>query len=326
MRRVLILFCALFAVSVAAFSEQPSFGPRDPGAARQNLSNVDAATGRSALGLGTMAIEASTDYVATDTFTGHTGDASDPHGATLTQTTIVSDSVDGVDVSAHVTDNSDVHGCTAIASASAVADALSAANASDALCVRLDGSRAMTGNLKLGGKWLSNDGGNEGLQVSDGGNVLIGTTSDDGVNKLQVTGGSAFTGDVHQVSGAQISEAGEYCEVFYPGTLAAGATATFTFSIAMNAAFGIESAASGYVNSTNTCLSTWMTTFFLAANTGISGLVQTQTEIGGGELYELTWSWVSANTIQVVLKNTHSATIHENVLRVRILSFRAKYL
>lgn len=72
MRRVLILFGALFAVSVAAFSEQPVFGPRDPGAARQNLSNVDAATGRSALGLGTMATEASTDYVATGTFTGHT--------------------------------------------------------------------------------------------------------------------------------------------------------------------------------------------------------------------------------------------------------------
>lgn len=64
----------------------------------------------------------------------------------------------------------------------------SAANASDALLLRLDGSRAMTGNIRLGGKWLSNDGGNEGLQVSDGGNVLIGTTIDDGTNKLQVNG------------------------------------------------------------------------------------------------------------------------------------------
>lgn len=85
MRRVLILFGALFAVSVAAFSEQPAFGPRDPGAARQNLSNVDAATGRSALGLGTMAAEASTDYVATDTFTGHTGDTGNPHSVSAAQ-------------------------------------------------------------------------------------------------------------------------------------------------------------------------------------------------------------------------------------------------
>ena len=87
------------------------------------------ATGTAVHGLGTMATEAKTDYVATGTFTGHTGDASDPHGATLTQTTIISDSVDGVDISAHVIDNSDVHGCTAVASASAVADALSAASA-----------------------------------------------------------------------------------------------------------------------------------------------------------------------------------------------------
>jgi hypothetical protein len=44
--------------------------------------------------------------------TTHSGDSSDPHGATLTQTTIVSDSVDGVDVSAHVADASDPHGAT----------------------------------------------------------------------------------------------------------------------------------------------------------------------------------------------------------------------
>ena len=111
------------------------------------------ATGTAVHGLGTMATEAKTDYVATGTFTAHTDDASDPHGATLTQTTIVSDSVDGVDVSAHVTDNSDVHGCTAIASASAVADALSAANASDALNLRIDGSRTMTGSLKFDGAY-----------------------------------------------------------------------------------------------------------------------------------------------------------------------------
>jgi hypothetical protein len=39
--------------------------PYDPGAARNTLSNVTPATGRAALGLGTMAVATSTDYVAT---------------------------------------------------------------------------------------------------------------------------------------------------------------------------------------------------------------------------------------------------------------------
>lgn len=258
MTRIRAAFIALIIASVAlaAYGDRiggngPEFMPRDPGAARKNLSNVDAATGRSALGLGTMATEASTDYVATGTFTGHTGDSSDPHGATLTQTTIISDSVDGVDVSAHITDNSDVHGCTVIASASAVADALSAANASDALLLRLNGSRAMTGNLKFAGGygilratndesdnsyiWLSGGGdlnpdrggcmsffGNEyatvggqvryyagnvstgdhifytganaeRMRIKYSGNLLIGTVTDDGVNKLQVNGSVAIS-------------------------------------------------------------------------------------------------------------------------------------
>jgi len=317
----LLITLAIVSLAFATYGDQPVFAPRDPSAARKDFSNVDPSTAIDALNLGTMATEAKTDYVATGTFTGHTGDASDPHGATLTQTTIISDSVDGVDISAHVTDNSDVHGCTAVASASAVADALSAAsalipnnasftlaglstkpfsaltdkpttlsgygitdaassgdmaahvastgtsvhglgtmateaktnyvatdtftahtgnasnphsvtysqlpdaptfgtmasetatnyvatstltahendtsthgvaqvagiadvsaalsaaNASDALNLRLDGSRAMTGNLRLGGKWLSNDGGDEGAYVAADGKVGIGTTA-----------------------------------------------------------------------------------------------------------------------------------------------------
>jgi hypothetical protein len=216
-----------------------------------DLSSHIASTGTSVHGLGTMATEASTDYVATDTFTGHTGDSSDPHGATLTQTTIISDSVDGVDVSAHVTDNSNVHGCTAIASASAVADVLSAANASDTLNLRLDGSRYMAANLRFSGNygilqstsdgsdnavtWICGGGypsfsrganiqlqgnerptyggslalqagnnsstghiqfctasGTERVRITYGGNLLIGTTTDDGAHVLQVAGSKAY--------------------------------------------------------------------------------------------------------------------------------------
>ena len=43
------------------------------GIADTSLSNVVPATGRAALELGTMAVATATDYVATDTFTGHTG-------------------------------------------------------------------------------------------------------------------------------------------------------------------------------------------------------------------------------------------------------------
>ena len=45
------------------------------------------------------------------------------------------------------------------------------------LHLRLDGTRPMTGNLRMGGYWLSNDGGNEGVFVAADGNVGIGTTT-----------------------------------------------------------------------------------------------------------------------------------------------------
>lgn len=181
MTRIRAAFIALLIASVAlaAYGDQPTFGPRDPGAARQDLSNVTPATGRSALGLGTMAVEAKTDYVATGTFTGHTDDASDPHGATLTQTTILSDSVDGVDISAHVA-SAGVHGVAQVA------------NAADYL--RLDGTATMTNNLRLGSNWLSNDGGDEGVYVTTDGKAGIGTATPSYLLGLRgASQGSAFS-------------------------------------------------------------------------------------------------------------------------------------
>jgi len=43
------------------------------------------------------------------------------------------------------------------------------------LHLRLDGARTMTGNLRMGGYWVSNDGGNEGVWVGADGKVGIGT-------------------------------------------------------------------------------------------------------------------------------------------------------
>ena len=65
----------------------------------------------------------------------------------------------------------------------------SACNASDALLLRLNGSRAMTGNLKLNGNWLSNDGDSEGVYVAAGGNVGIGTDAPASNAKLHLSDG-----------------------------------------------------------------------------------------------------------------------------------------
>ena len=145
----------------------------------------------------------------------------------------------------------DANIASTIARDSELASAMSAANASDALNLRLDGSRAMTGDLKfsanrsilratedgadngslflcgggapslsrasaiylygneyatLGGvlelcagtvstgviKFYA--GGGEAGRWSYGKNLLIGTTTDDGTNKLQVNGGANITG------------------------------------------------------------------------------------------------------------------------------------
>ena len=68
----LILLLFVLSTTLCLAQGADIFSSYDPTAARKNLSNVTPATGRAALGLGTMAVATSTDYVATDTFTGHT--------------------------------------------------------------------------------------------------------------------------------------------------------------------------------------------------------------------------------------------------------------
>lgn len=104
MRNILLAATLILALA-ASTSAQSIQSPMDATAARKDLSNVDPATGRTALdaeqagvaaahvastgtdvhGLGTMATEAKTNYVATDTFTGHTGNTSNPHSVTYSQ-------------------------------------------------------------------------------------------------------------------------------------------------------------------------------------------------------------------------------------------------
>ncbi|MEK6554541.1 MAG: hypothetical protein AABZ31_04825, partial [Bdellovibrionota bacterium] len=67
---------------------------------------------------------------------------------------------------------------------------------------KADGSVPMTGNLKLNGQWLSNDGGNEGLRVDNSGNIGIGVGSP--LVKLEVAG-SMILGD-----GAEACGGGSY--------------------------------------------------------------------------------------------------------------------
>jgi len=68
----LILLLFVLSTTLCLAQGADIFSSYDPTAARSDLSNVAPATGRDALELGTMAVATATDYVATDTFTGHT--------------------------------------------------------------------------------------------------------------------------------------------------------------------------------------------------------------------------------------------------------------
>jgi hypothetical protein len=64
-KKLIVIVFLLWSSAYCVFGQANQWGPYDPGAARNTLSNVTPATGRAALGLGTMAVATSTDYVAT---------------------------------------------------------------------------------------------------------------------------------------------------------------------------------------------------------------------------------------------------------------------
>lgn len=63
--RLIVIVFSIWVLTAVAFGQANQWGPYDPGAARNDLSNVTPATGRAALELGTMAVATATDYVAT---------------------------------------------------------------------------------------------------------------------------------------------------------------------------------------------------------------------------------------------------------------------
>jgi len=95
---------------------------------------------------GTMASETATNYVATSTLTAHENDTS-------------------------------THGVAQVAGIADVSAALSAANASDTLNLRLDGSRAMTGSLKFSGNY----------------GILQSTSDGSDSDEVNIGGGGAFS-------------------------------------------------------------------------------------------------------------------------------------
>jgi hypothetical protein len=71
-KKLIVIVFLLWSSAYCAFGQANQWGPFDPGALRNDGSNASsAATVRNNLGLGTMAVATSTDYIATDTFTGH---------------------------------------------------------------------------------------------------------------------------------------------------------------------------------------------------------------------------------------------------------------
>lgn len=72
-KKLIVIVFLLWSSAYCAFGQANQWGPFDPGALRNDGSNASSAvTVRDNLGLGTMAVATSTDYVATDTFTAHT--------------------------------------------------------------------------------------------------------------------------------------------------------------------------------------------------------------------------------------------------------------
>jgi len=119
------------------------------------VSAHNASTGTSVHGLGTMSIATATDYVATSTFTDHTGDKANPHEVTYTQVgalassakAVDADKLDGLD-SADYTTTSTFTGHTGATGTSVHGlGTMSTATATDYVAV--SGANAMTADLKF---------------------------------------------------------------------------------------------------------------------------------------------------------------------------------
>ena len=137
MRRYIIAvaFASLLPICISAQSVRT---PYDASAARKDLANVDAATGRAAL-----------------------------------------DAEQSGSVATHAADTS-THGVATVAGLLDIANLQAAANASDALNLRRDGSRAMTGNLKFNGNYGILQATSDG---ADNGSAYFGGGGDAGVSR-----------------------------------------------------------------------------------------------------------------------------------------------
>lgn len=146
-----------------------------------------------------------------------------------------------------------------------------------------NGTVPMSGNLRLNGQWLSNDGGSEGIRVDDSGNVGIGTTSSGArlevsgqiVSKEHVvaSGGSADFSNgssivLQSVGGSTITLSNMVAGGVYNVIVEDTTARTYTFSGCTTTYFSPDNGATTdrsvftiYRRGASTCYITWTTGF-----------------------------------------------------------------
>jgi len=187
MRNILLAATLILALA-ASTSAQSIQSPMDATAARKTLSNVDAATGRAALG-----VAASSATVLTSGANAMTGDLKFSGNYGILQTTS-----DGAD-------NGQLYMC----GGGYVSGDLHARGAALTFFgneyTTIGGqARYYAGNVSTGHHVWYTGNGSERMRLTYGGNLLIGTTTDDGTNKLQVTGNAKITGAIATTGAATV--------------------------------------------------------------------------------------------------------------------------
>ena len=200
MRRYIISAALVALVCVVGVSAQSVRSPYDASAARKTLSNVNATTGRTALG-----VAASSATVLTSGANAMTGNLRFSGNYGVLQSTN-----DGAD-------NSQVYICGGGQPSGNVYDRGATVIFSGNEYATGGLARYYAGNVSTGDHIFYTGAAAERMRVTYGGNLLIGTTTDDGANKLQVNGSVAISSFMQLASPTAIPAAAAG-RIYFNGT------------------------------------------------------------------------------------------------------------